>query len=85
MLIDYKTVIEQFCLDVEKTTLPIKVIIPGVVLAELDGCVILIIAPGPFHTNSNTNVHWLGAGGDTGSRMNKGSSGSLARRRPGSW
>ncbi|KAH9943493.1 PIN domain-containing protein [Epithele typhae] len=37
VLIDYQTVIEQFCADLEKTRYPIKIIIPSVVLGELDG------------------------------------------------
>ncbi|KAI9063313.1 hypothetical protein FKP32DRAFT_1592756 [Trametes sanguinea] len=37
VLIDYCGVIEQFCADVEKAEYPIMVIIPSVVLSELDG------------------------------------------------
>ena len=37
VLIDYKTIIELFCHDVEQAKLPIKLIIPSVVLGELDG------------------------------------------------
>ena len=40
VLIDYKTIIELFCHDVEQAKLPIKLIIPSVVLGELDGCAI---------------------------------------------
>ena len=37
VLIDYKTIIEQFCNGVERAGLPVKVVIPSVVLGELDG------------------------------------------------
>ncbi|EJF61181.1 PIN domain-containing protein [Dichomitus squalens] len=37
VLIDYCGIIEQFCFDVEKAGHPIMVVIPSVVLGELDG------------------------------------------------
>ena len=37
VLIDYCGIIEQFCADAEKANHPIIVIIPSVVLGELDG------------------------------------------------
>ncbi|KAI0327116.1 hypothetical protein GY45DRAFT_1165597 [Cubamyces sp. BRFM 1775] len=37
VLIDYCGIIEQFCADVEKAHYPIMIIIPSVVLGELDG------------------------------------------------
>ncbi|KAI0771562.1 PIN domain-containing protein [Trametes elegans] len=37
VLIDYCGILEQFCADVEKTPYPIRIIIPSVVLGELDG------------------------------------------------
>lgn len=39
VLIDYCGIVEQFCADVEKAGYPILIIIPSVVLGELDGCV----------------------------------------------
>ena len=44
VLIDYQKVLEQFCLDVERSPYPIKIIVPSGVLGELDGYV--PIAPG---------------------------------------
>ncbi|KAI0677558.1 PIN domain-containing protein [Trametes maxima] len=37
VLIDYCGIVEQFCADVEKVGYPIMIIIPSVVLGELDG------------------------------------------------
>ncbi|PIL37090.1 hypothetical protein GSI_00782 [Ganoderma sinense ZZ0214-1] len=37
VLIDYCGIIEQFCQDAERAQYPIMIIIPGVVLGELDG------------------------------------------------
>ncbi|KAI0375574.1 hypothetical protein BV20DRAFT_3131 [Pilatotrama ljubarskyi] len=37
VLIDYCGIVEQFCADVEKSPYPIVIIIPSVVLSELDG------------------------------------------------
>lgn len=45
VLIDYRGILEQFCEDVERIGYPIMIIVPSVVLSELDGYV--LIPPSP--------------------------------------
>lgn len=40
VLIDYLDVMKRFNEDIERLSLPITIIIPNVLLSELDGCVL---------------------------------------------
>jgi len=40
ILLHYFEMLQQFIADVEALSLPLMVIIPGIVIHELDGCVI---------------------------------------------